>query len=487
MAQKNNKENKVEVKVSSKPVSTTESTENKKFKICIVTAYPTQGAGSGTLITAQAKTYIEQGYDVTIITANNNTGFAKLPGVKYVLVPFTGEKEPIEQLEGALPFNFVMFTSHTNSSENFWNINLSQLHMYCAKFKEVFSKEFSENSPSILHGQHCWISTSLLCDYGIPVITTIHGTDLMGYERATKELTEINEKIANGEVSSELFEQKAIREFYIASAEKAARLSKRIFVISFQQEKKFKEIFPFAADKVQLVRNGCDTTVFHKETVDAKEVLSNLSSNITPDGKIPTDYDKLALFVGKFAGFKRVDLVLDAAKIYEEKMAAQGIKVLTIIAGSGALEEELKAHQKDLGLKNTHFVGRVDADTVRKLNNIADVFLAPSDNEPDGLVYKECMLCGNVPIGTIGGGVPDTINPTNAKLNPVAGTEVNPTSYGVLIPMNNATALADATMHVLQNPQAFDREKIMAYAEENYDQRKISANTIIPIFKEEAD
>ena len=124
-------------------------TKNNIKKITIVTAYPTQGAGSGTLITAQARTYIELGYDVTIVTANNNTGFDRIPGVKYVLVPFTGEKEPIQKLEGALPFNFVMFTSHTNSSENFDNITISQLEMYCAKFKEIFEQELKENKPDI--------------------------------------------------------------------------------------------------------------------------------------------------------------------------------------------------------------------------------------------------------------------------------------------------------------------------------------------------
>ena len=51
----------------------------------------------------------------------------------------------------------------------------------------------------------------------------------------------------------------------MASAENAARKSEKIFVISFEQEKKFKTLFPFAADKVQLVRNGCDTNIFYKE------------------------------------------------------------------------------------------------------------------------------------------------------------------------------------------------------------------------------
>lgn len=456
----------------------------KKQVISIVTAYPTEGAGSGTLITAQAKTYVDMGHEVHIITANNNTGFKKLDGVQYHVVPFTGEKEPIEKLEGALPFNFLMFTSHTNSSANFWNISLEELKAYCLKFKEVYKEHIEKVKPDIFHGQHCWISTSLLCDLGIPVITTIHGTDLMGYTRARETLAEINRRIDAGENSRELLEEKKKYEFYMSSAENAARKSEKIFVISYEQERKFKSLFPFAVDKVQLVRNGCDTTVFHKEDVDVKEVLSGLSSNITPDGKIPTDYDKMALFVGKFAGFKRVDLVLDAAKIYEEKMAEKGVKVLTLIVGSGALEEELKEHQKKLGLKNTHFVGRHGADVVRALQSSADVFLAPSDNEPDGLVYKEAMLCGNVPVGTLGGGVPDTINPRNIDLKPVGESKVYPTPYGILIPMDNAEALADAAMCAIEESDRFDRTEIINYALQNYDQKKISSNVIIPSFEE---
>ena len=180
----------------------------KKMVISIVTAYPTEGAGSGTLITAQAKTYVDMGHDVHIITANNNTKFKKLEGVQYHVVPFTGEKEPIEKLEGALPFNFLMFTSHTNSSANFWNISLKELKQYCTKFQEVYKQHIKEVKPDIFHGQHCWISTSLLCDLGVPVITTIHGTDLMGYTKAQETLAEINKKIEQGEKSKELLQEK---------------------------------------------------------------------------------------------------------------------------------------------------------------------------------------------------------------------------------------------------------------------------------------
>ena len=461
--------------------------KQKKMVIAIVSGHQPEGAGSGVLISAQAKAYVALGYEVHMFVAYHTTNFKRIPGVIYHLVPFTGEIEPIERIPGAFPTNVVMFTSHTRSTANFWEISYDTAKEYSEHFRKFYEKDFAEINPSIIHSQHCWLTTAITTDFDYPVICTIHGTDLMGYERSAKELQAINEKLANGENSEQLLEEKAKYEYYMDMAEKAARNSKEIWVISHQQESKFKELFPFASDKVRLVRNGCDTSVYYNEPTDAAEILEKLESNVTPDKKIPMDYDKLAIFVGKFAGFKRVDLVLDAAKIYEQQMAEKGVKVLTVIAGAGALDAELKAHQAEIGTKNVHFVGRVDATVVRGLNNIADVFLAPSDNEPDGLVYKECMLCGNVAVGTLGGGVPDTINPENIDLtSAVENSEVYPTPYGVLVPMGDAKSLANAAMFVFENPDKFDRTKIIEYAKENYDQMNISKNVIIPTFEKYA-
>ena len=93
----------------------------KKMKILIVTAFPTHGAGSGALITTQAKSYVEEGHEVVIITGNNRTDFDKLDGVRYHVVPFTAETENPEKIDGQCNFNYLMFTTHTESTANFWN------------------------------------------------------------------------------------------------------------------------------------------------------------------------------------------------------------------------------------------------------------------------------------------------------------------------------------------------------------------------------
>ena len=56
--------------------------KNKEAKnILMVTAFPTYGAGSGVQVTALANSYLKEGRNVTIITANNKTDFDKIPGV----------------------------------------------------------------------------------------------------------------------------------------------------------------------------------------------------------------------------------------------------------------------------------------------------------------------------------------------------------------------------------------------------------------------
>mgnify|MGYP005962666975 CR=1 FL=1 len=64
---------------------------------------------------------------------------------------------------------------------------------------QIFEEHIKNDNPGIFHGQHCWISTALLTDYNIPVVCTIHGTDLMGYEKAKEILANVNSSKENKE------------------------------------------------------------------------------------------------------------------------------------------------------------------------------------------------------------------------------------------------------------------------------------------------
>ena len=138
--------------------------------------------------------------------------------------------------------------------------------------------------------------------------------------------------------------------------------------------------------------------------------------------------------------------MLDAAKTYEEELGAQGIIPLTIIVGSGQLEDDLKAQANELQLKNTHFVGRKNTDEVRRIQSLADVSLIPSRNEPFGLVVIEGMACGHPVIGTNSGGIPGILNVEKKDISDKSKTYVTP--VGVLAPMDDSEALSNAVCDV---------------------------------------
>lgn len=448
--------------------------KNKK-KILIVTAFPTHGAGSGALITTQAKSYVEDGHKVTIITGNNRTDFDKLDGVKYHVVPFTSEGENPEVIEGQSPFNYLMFTTHTESTANFWNASLEQIEEYINQFRKAIKEEIDELDPDIIHTQHNWISSSIATEFDKPIALTIHGTDLMGYKKAIEKLSQVNEKIAeikenaNKANNSKLlnavalieeiykkcsskkeiidaikqqldnknlnlqkaelmklidtYDSKTLYELYMRHAENSARNSQQIIVISEDQKKEFCDLFPQDKDKVVLLENGYDPKTFYVDkNVDKSDVI--------PEEEL--DYDNLVLFVGKFADFKGIDALLNSTKLYEQEMSEKGKKVLTLIVGSGALEPKLKEEAEMLKLEHTHFLGRKPHSEIRKLQNLADVSLIPSRSEPFGLVVIEGTACGHPVVATNSGGIPGILNVNQEDIS--SKTESHKTTLGVLIP-----------------------------------------------------
>lgn len=554
-------------------------------KILIATAFPTQGAGSGALVTTQAKSYVEDGEQVVIITGNNRTNFDKLDGVRYHLVPFTAEVENPEKIDGQLPFNYLMFTTHTESTANFWKVNLENLEKYCEAYKKALEDEVKNFNPDVIHAQHNWLLSSAATEVGKPVVTTIHGTDLMGYERskielenAKNKLAEMKKKAEDGKFSLSISEISRIEEAYMRSfsvseirtnvkrvlseienpdkadimqvidvldskrkyeffmheSEKSAKNSDKIIVISEAQREKFSSLFPFASDKVVLLENGYDPKTFFVDKEANKNIISTLTSNQTSDGKIDLDFTNLILFVGKFADFKGIDSLLSAAKIYETELAKQGKKPLTLIVGSGALGEKLEKQLEQLGLKNTHFVGRQGHEVIRKLQNLSDVSLIPSRDEPFGLVVIEGTACGHPVIGSNSGGIPGILNTTKEKL---PNENIIATKLGMLVKplpvrpevlsedekdeldvittdyvmaneedkkkiIENAKskfnvgdeikeyfdeyekstrALADATMKIVNKEVEFDNEEIAEYTKNNYSQ-SIIRDKLIGIF-----
>lgn len=433
----------------------------KKGKILIVTGFPTEGAGSGALISTQAKSYVKMGYDVEIITANNRTDFDKIDGVKYVLVPFTGEGENPEKIEGQLPFNYPMFTTHTESTENYWKSTKENMDMYREKYKEVINKEVERFKPDVIHGQHVSIVSSLCVDTNVPTVVTVHGTGLMAYERSKKEIEKIDEKLKDKDLDkmerAHLIDEKEKYQGYIKDADNAVKKAKKIIVISKDQKSRFLKMFgdknPGLEEKTTLEVNGYDEEVFYKDKehkTTREEAFEGLKAINTEDGKIPLDYDSMSLFVGKFADFKGIDASLDAFKKAHDELKKQNKKHIFVIVGSGALNDKLQKQVKKLNIEDVYFVGKQKHETIRKLHQVASEAIVNSRHEPDGLVVKEAMATGDPILGSNDAGVGETVN-TEKKDLPQGKMHVTPVGVLVSALPDRPSSLSDDQKEILDD------------------------------------
>ncbi len=413
------------------------------MKILFCSGFSLFGTGSGTLIRTQTESFLDQGDEVAIISCENTTeNVTKDDGVKYYPVFFTAQDENAEKIEGAFPFNFPMFTGSTVSTENFWKMDIDKIKAIMEKYQATVHQAIEEFQPDVIFGQHLWLHSYLAMREAagkIPVVTTIHGTDLKGYGEKIPEFMK---------TASETDKKKF--EIYKKCAEDAARMGDKFIVISEAQKKRFKELYPEFASKAVLVRNSYNANKFYRiedksreEIID--EVFSKIQGHNDPETfdladdpnatELPRDLDKLAIFVGKFVEFKGVDSLIHGWKEIEDDQIAQGKKPLCIVVGAGPLGKSLREEAAKVGTKTLYFVNRQGPEIINPLHNISDAAMVPSIHEPDGLVVKEALAGGDPVIGGNSGGIPETLSP-QPDANFVLDEEkhVICTPLGMLIP-----------------------------------------------------
>ena len=229
---------------------------------------------------------------------------------------------------------------------------------------------------------------------------------------------------------------------YHTYALKGAQNARKVITISKQVDRETKELYHIGDEKRKIVYNGYDTKLFKVTNVSRKEALEKFGINEIPD--------YIVSFAGKLAHFKGVDILLKAAKIYENQMKE---KIMTLIAGNGVLYDELNKLKNFLELKNTFFLGYISDEQLIDLYNIADVSTVPSRSEPFGLVAIEALACGTPVVGTNQGGLPDFINE----------------DIGALVDVEDDIALSEAIVNELVRPDKKERRtRAHEYAVNNF-------------------
>ena len=186
------------------------------------------------------------------------------------------------------------------------------------------------------------------------------------------------------------------------------------YAISKENMDVFSNLFPqFDKEKFILANPGFNNCFIPRPQMKLEDVLyeanlkhMGLSEEKTFD--LRTDYKHMIVFVGQFVGWKRIDAVLRAAKIWEGEF---GDELLTLIVGKQKKEYniELQHLNESLGNKNTCFVGPLMQPKLAKLFAAASVCTFPSKAEPFGMVLIEALACGIPVIGADSGGPRDFI------------------------------------------------------------------------------
>jgi len=389
------------------------------MKILMPNHFPLQGSGSGIYAMNVALELRKAGHEVLVIVPEHRQ-VDEYPFETRAIIFSDGQNESPQ-----LDFNFPCFTTHPRSTTTFFELSDDQMEAYVDAWRKAINDAVDDFRPDVIHAHHVWVTPYVTRETGIPYVVTCHGTDLIGFEHGPR---------------------------YRPMALAAAKDAHRIIAISRQVKSDAVQTYQVPDERVSLIWNGFGADHFRiipdatKETVQAEY---GLTRNDRP----------LVSFVGKFTRFKGIDVLLRAAAIYERQLDG----VQTVLAGHGALWDEMHALRDRLGLKGVHFLGHQSQDKVARIYNAADVSLVPSRNEAFGLVAVEALACGTPVIATDAGGLPDFINE----------------EVGALVPVEDPEALAQTVIsEIEQNTKQSKGSYAAKYAQENFTWTKQVARMI---------
>ena len=140
-----------------------------------------------------------------------------------------------------------------------------------------------------------------------------------------------------------------------------------------------------------------------------------------------------------------------------------------LLPHDGPLRSELEALVRDLGLRDVEFLGEVSAERMRNLYDEADIFwMSPNiDNMP--LSVLECYASGLPVISTEAGGVPYTVE--NERT-------------GLLVPLNDHAAMAQAALRLLDDPDLARRLSRAGREEVTKYQPEATAREWVRVYRE---
>src|SRR5256885_2045684 len=305
-----------------------------------ITVYPTYG-GSGVVGSELGKELAKRGHSVHFISSSLPTRLTELNE----LVHFHEVEMMSYPLFEHQPYTLALATKMSTVAET---ENLDLLHVHYAiphSISAILARE------------------SLKPKRYLPVITTLHGTDitLVGADRSYLPITRYGIVQSDG-----------------------------VTAISHYLKQATKEIFQF--DDIEVIPNFVCQTDYARHPVEA------LRSSLAPQG------EPLLVHVSNFRPVKRpVDCVEILARVLKK-----GIGTRLVMVGDGSERTNVEHRARCLGIYDKCvFVGKQP--NIVDYLSAADVLLLPSEQESFGLAALEAMACEVPVIASRVGGVPEVV------------------------------------------------------------------------------
>lgn len=360
------------------------------MKIGIV-CYPTFG-GSGVVATELGKALADNGHQVHFITYNQparldffseNLFYHEVSVSKYPLFDYP----PYELALASRLVDVVRFEK------------LDILHVHYA----------------IPHASAAFMAKQILLTYGIyiPVVTTLHGTDitLVGKDRTYKPVVTFSINKSDG-----------------------------VTAVSEHLKRDTYEFFEIETD-IKVIPNFIDLNRFSLKAKD------HFKKAIAPEG------EKILVHTSNFRKVKRTE---DVVRIFAKVLEKIPSKLLMV--GDGGERSDCEQLCRDLGVgDDVRFLGKQDA--IEEILSVSDLFLMPSQSESFGLAALEAMACKVPVISSNAGGLPEL------NLDGVTG---------FLKDVGDVQGMADSSIYILEDEarlQTF-KENALARAKE-FDLAKI--------------
>lgn len=370
------------------------------MKIGIV-CYPTFG-GSGVMATELGLALAEKGHDIHFITYQQpvrlnvfrpNIYYHEVSVPKYPLFDFP----PYETALASTIYNVAI------------NNGLDLLHVHYA----------------IPHASSAYFAKQMLQDKGlnIPVITTLHGTDITLVGKDATYACVVSFSINNSDAVTAV-SQNLKEETY-----SNLNITKDIKVIhNFVDEKRFK-----IADKQHF-----------------KKLIA------------PND-EKILVHVSNFRKVKRVE---DVLLVFEKVRKKLPVKLLMV--GDGPERQNAEDLCRKLGTCNDiRFLGKQEQ--LEEILNITDLFILPSQYESFGLAALEAMACGVPVISSNAGGLGEiNENGFSGFLSTIG--DVNDMAKNAMHILSDEAVLQQFKENALVQAHKFSIEKIVPQYEELYNE-----------------